>query len=200
MKKFFVNGAYIEKKLSWRGNKVVDVEVEKIIKMLQRSRSRNNLILKNGAEEIAGNKRLYTNITKIVKAKYDDIFQVNMDVKSKTTKKSDGSKATFEGELVFSEDKLNPGGPDRKVREEMKKWLEQDWSEELGEYLKKLMKLDIKRGQRIWSDSPGPIDRAMIIQQGLIAEGLVTAMGGLDKRSKRVSTVSYTHLTLPTKA
>ena len=144
-------------------------------------------VLKNGAEKIAGNKRLYTNITKIVKAKYDDIFQVNMDVKSKTTKKSDGSKATFEGELVFSEDKLNPGGPDRKVREEMKKWLEQDWSEELGEYLKKLMKLDIKRGQRIWSDSPGPIDRAMIIQQGLIAEGLVTAMGGLDKRSKRVS-------------
>ena len=144
-------------------------------------------VLRSGAEKIAGNKRLYTNITKIVKAKYDDIFQVNMDVKSKTTKKSDGSKASFEGELVFSEDKLNPGGPDVKVREEMKKWLQQDWSEELGNYLKKLMKLDITRGQRIWSDSPGPVDRAMILQQGLLAEGLVTAMGKLDRRSKRVS-------------
>jgi hypothetical protein len=110
-----------------------------------------------------------------------------MDVKSKTTKKSDGSTAAFEGELVFSDDGLNPGGPDVKVREEMKKWLEQEWSEELGLYLKKLMKLDIKRGQNLWSDSPGPVDRAMILQQGLLAEGLVTAMGKLDRRSKRVS-------------
>ena len=111
-------------------------------------------VLKNGAEEIAGNKRLYTSISKVVKAKYE---------------------------------KLNPGGPDQKLRNEMEKWLRQKWNDEIGLYLKKLMKVDIIRAQAIWGDSPGPVDRLMILQQGLIAEGLVTAMGKLDKRSKRVS-------------
>ena len=144
-------------------------------------------VLKNGAEEIAGNKRLYTSISKVVKAKYEDIFQVHLNLNSKTTKKSDGSTATFEGQLVFSDDKLNPGGPDQKLRNEMEKWLRQKWNDEIGLYLKKLMKVDIIRAQAIWGDSPGPVDRLMILQQGLIAEGLVTAMGKLDKRSKRVS-------------
>jgi hypothetical protein len=144
-------------------------------------------VLKGGAEKIVGNVVLYKNLTKVVQAKYNDIFEVNLDVDSRTTKNSDGSSAKFEGELVFSDSKLNPGGPDRKVRREMKKWLEQEWSAELGEYLKKLMKLDITKGQKLWADSPGPVDRAMILQQGLLAEGLITAMGKLDKRSKRVS-------------
>jgi hypothetical protein len=142
-------------------------------------------ILKGGAENIAGQKRLYTSITRVVKAKYDDMFSSTMDLKTKTTKKSDGSTLTYEGELVFSEDGLNPGAPDKGVRTEMKRFLELGMKEFSDEVVK-LIRIDILKAQDLWTNSPGPVDRLMIIQQGLIAEGLVTAMGKLDKRSKRV--------------
>ena len=148
--------------------------------------------LKNAYAGYTGPKdNMFISIERMFTMKFEDMFDTQLILEGKRSKKKDESTLRYKGQLLFKYLKKNPGSPDKEMLDHFKKFLggkdpEAAMTTLFAAEVMRLCKVDLNRAQQLWSASPGPLDRANIMKQALIAEGLMTVKGKLDKRSKRV--------------
>ena len=136
------------------------------------------------------NDDMFVTVARLFEAKFEDMFDTQLILEGKRSKKADSSTIRYRGQLVFTKDGKNPSAPDKEVLDHFKDFIGRDpegaMTDVFAEEVMRLCKVDLNKAQDLWSASPGPLDRANIMKQALIAEGLMTVKGKLDKRSKRV--------------
>ena len=134
---------------------------------------------------------MFISVARLFETKFEDMFDTQLVLQGKRTRTQDDSTLRYRGQLVFTKDKKNPSAPDKEVLDHFKSFIGgkdpgATMNDAFAEEVMRLCKVDLDRAQQLWSASPGPLDRANIMKQALIAEGLMTVKGKLDKRSKRV--------------
>lgn len=133
---------------------------------------------------------MFVTVARLFEAKFEDMFDTQLILEGKRSKRADSSTVRYRGQLVFTKDGKNPSAPDKEVLDHFKEFIGRDpeaaMTDLFAEEVMRLCKVDLNKAQDLWSASPGPLDRANIMKQALAAEGLLTVKGKLDKRSKRV--------------
>jgi len=149
--------------------------------------------LKNVYKKYTGPKdEMFISVQRLFTMKFEDMFDTELLLDGKRSKRKDSTTLRYRGQLLFKYLKKNPGSPDKEMLDHFKSFIGKGEPEEamstlFAQEVMRLCKVDLNKAQQLWSDSPGPLDRANIMKQALAAEGLLTVKGKLDKRSKRVS-------------